>query len=138
MGGLGGLGGLGWLQLWCGEHSSDPLCGDGGANWAIAPVGTAATVADTRWTPKQDAALEAPGAAADAKDPAARAGAKYACACVKNCQCTASTCWCATAQDRAVFGEDPAGNLKQLAAAATISPGKAKTCACSCGGVLGA
>ena len=29
-------------QVYCTGHSSDGLCNDGGASWAIAPVGTAA------------------------------------------------------------------------------------------------
>ncbi len=125
-------------QMWCGDHATDPLCGDGGADWAIAPVGTAPTVADTKWTPKQNAVLAAPGAAPDADDAAKRAGYRYSCACLKNCQCTSSSCWCATAADRTVVGSDPASNLKQLAAASTIAPSKAKTCACTCGGIFGA
>ena len=126
------------MQIWCAAHASDPLCGDGGANWAIAPVGTAATVRDTQWTPKQNAVLAAPGAATDAKVAAQRAGFQFSCACLKNCQCTSSTCWCATAADRTVIGSDPASNLGQLAAVSSIAPSKAKMCACTCGGVLGA
>ena len=125
-------------QIWCGQHAGDGLCGDGGPAWAIPPVGTAATAADAQWAPKADAVLAAPGAAADAAAAGQRAGAGYGCACLKNCQCTAAACWCASERDRAVVGSDPAGSLRQLAAAAAISPSKAKTCACTCGGVLGA
>ena len=38
-------------QVYCSQKGSS-LCNDGGAGWAIAPVGTAANVDATQWTPQ--------------------------------------------------------------------------------------
>jgi hypothetical protein len=68
------------MQEWCAKHSSDAACSnDGGADWAMAPVGSAKSVDDTQWTPKS-------GAVIAGKD--SDAGKVYNCACLKKCSCS--------------------------------------------------
>jgi len=120
-------------QMWCADAgSADQMCSnDGGANWAISPVGSAATVADTKWVPKQNAILYENSGDADKS----KAGTTYKCACLKNCSCQSSKkCWCTTDADKTPIGE-----------ATDFSNGfsfndnlnKRGECSCSCGGVLG-
>ncbi len=58
------------LQEYCAKKPS-ALCDDGGADWAVAPVGTAANTAATKWAPMVETVV-----AGSSK----RAGEKYGCA----------------------------------------------------------
>ena len=82
-GGGGGGGGAPMRQVWCANHLTDAACSnDGGASYAMAPVGTAASVDATAWAPKAGAVVAGtvPGA-----------GEVYSCVCLKKCSCAYMT-----------------------------------------------
>jgi hypothetical protein len=104
------------IQIWCANNAQSPFCSSGGLDWAIPPVGKAVSVNSTKWTPRAQ------------------------CSCLKNCACTASTCWCASNQDKTPVGQGSVGgDYVQLSTRkfGSNSMSKKGMCACSCGGILG-
>ena len=112
------------MQVWCGVNSNSGLFRSGGVDWAIAPVGTAATVSQTRWTPVAEALLVGP-AARGATD------ARYGCTCFKDCVPSASGLVCTSGEARSAGEAGEAAGLR----VSGISRGAEGRCACSCGGV---
>jgi len=107
-------------QQWCTENAPNVYCHDGGANWALAPVGTVVEGA-TQWLPRDSVAVA---------NPAAWDDPTFSCSCMKDCTCSSSSCYC-VAGSAAVpvgFNEDYAGRNKYS------NSGKEGKCACSCGG----
>jgi len=103
-------------QVWCANNVASPFCNSGGLDWAISPVGKAISLNNTKWTPKTQ------------------------CSCLKNCACSATTCWCASEKDKKPVGQDSgsidyAKLLSQKFGSNQIS--KMGMCTCSCNGVLG-
>jgi hypothetical protein len=119
-------------QLWCAQNLLNPFCTSGGEDWAVAPVGTAASVDDSKWAPKQDAVLVGPGAAA-----VGQSNTPYGCACLKNCACSSSACICARDQDKTPVGQGADYAALSGAKKMNNQAGKIGMCICSCGGVLG-
>jgi len=115
-------------QVWCGSNSESSLCRSGGADWAVAPLGTAAVASRTSWTPLSEALLVGPAALA-AEDP------RYGCTCFKNCLPAAGGgLRCANGEARATGLTSEAGAVR----AAETSRAALGRCACSCGGVAAA
>jgi hypothetical protein len=110
-------------QEYCKKKKSE-LCTDKGEDWAVASESSKDT---TAWTPKADASL---GTGAGA-----RAGEKFGCACLKNCDCKGDPVKCTCVRDGAqkAIGSDTFA----FAFSGTRSAANAGKCACACGGVFG-
>ena len=108
-------------QVWCAQNTDHSFCNSGGINWAVSPVGNASSVDVTQWAPKAQ------------------------CSCLKNCACSASTCWCAGNMDKTPIGQAPNGQnpagldfkMLNFSRFGSNQNSKRGMCACSCGGVLG-
>eukprot|EP00286_Rhodomonas_abbreviata_P018760 CAMPEP_0181300898 /NCGR_PEP_ID=MMETSP1101-20121128/7136_1 /TAXON_ID=46948 /ORGANISM="Rhodomonas abbreviata, Strain Caron Lab Isolate" /LENGTH=835 /DNA_ID=CAMNT_0023406167 /DNA_START=13 /DNA_END=2522 /DNA_ORIENTATION=- len=113
-------------QVWCASNTNNVYCNDGGADWALPPIGTSAgDQYSTSWMPKSGAVLENPGAG-DA--------ATYDCACMKSCTCQATKCWCVSTSTTKV-GTDT--GIDGATGTIYSSSSKKGQCTCSCGGVMG-
>jgi hypothetical protein len=110
-------------QEYCKKKKSD-LCIDKGDNWATASASSPDT---TAWAPKSDAVL---GAGAGS-----RAGEKFGCSCLKNCDCKGEPvkCTCVRESAQKAIGSD----TFTFAFSGVKSAANAGKCACSCGGVFG-
>ena len=90
----------GAAQAWCTENTGDERCVDGGANWAIPPLGSAAET-PSAWLPVANFAL---------RGAAGATGEVVSCSCMKNCGCTVrgrdNKCFCAD-ETTAVTGAGP-------------------------------
>ena len=107
---------FGFVQIWCSQNPTNGFCNSGGLDWAVMPVGNASSIDNTKWVPKPQ------------------------CSCLKNCACSASTCWCARDQDTIPVGQVPAGQdykILQSSKFGSNQGSKRGMCACSCGGVMG-
>jgi hypothetical protein len=81
----------GSAQKWCANNLGFKDCNDGGMKWATAPVGTAASVGKTEWSPQQSVLVY--GSAGDGKE-------TYGCQCMKDCTCYKDKCRCADLASR--------------------------------------
>jgi hypothetical protein len=109
----------GATQTWCLQNPSDARCVDGGASWAVAPLG-ASVGSPSSWTPVANFAL---------RGDAAVTGEMVSCSCMKNCGCTVrgstNKCWCSETGTAAV-GAGP------WQPAQVFRAGKAGECFCKC------
>lgn len=114
-------------QQWCADNPGGVGCTDGGADWAAAPFGTAsATGAAANWTPRSQVPVDHP----EASDPTT-----FDCACMKDCACSTSKCYCARGGTSTSVGAGTDfANIKIQGSSYSAKMGE---CTCSCGGVMG-
>ncbi len=103
-------------QMWCANGGSAAYCNDGGANWGQPPLGTA-TTSQTGWKP---GIFPYRG----------KATGSMACACMKQCSCTAGykkwECRCADANQK------PVGPGTSVPTKIIVDGQKKDECACMC------
>jgi len=118
-------------QLWCSQNPQNSYCNDGGAKWAIAPVGTATTPGETEWTPNTGIS--------ELRNGAVVAGSTFDCQCMKDCTCTSAKCWCVdkatkpTPANKGLYATQLAYTSRSTGTGPIPSSSKTGKCSCTCG-----